>query len=336
MASNNRRRRSGVGIVVMILCVTAVSALAVYGVLRWYVRPPELPVVDNDEDTNQTDPDDTDQQDQEDPAPANGRKESFFNILLSGLDDHNGGSDTNILLSVDGKNNRISAVSIPRDTLLNVSWNVKKFNTSYNVGGTERMMKELSNLLGIPVDFYITVDLEGFVGLIDEIGGVDFDVPVNMNYDDPKQGLHIHLDKGYQHLTGEEAMGVVRWRQNNDGSGYATGDIGRIETQQAFLTAVAGQVMGSLSVSTLKAAADMFVNYVDTELSVGNLVWIGEVALKVGVENVHFYTLPGEGKYIYGGSYYVLNPAATLDMVNNYFNPYTEDITLEDMDILVP
>ena len=336
MASNNRKRRSGVGIFVLVLCVVVLSGLAVYAALRSIVAPPKLPNVNN-ENTNQTDQNGTDDEEQDDDStPANGRKESYFNILLSGLDDHNGGSDTNILMSVDGKNGKINAVSVPRDTLLNVDWNVKKFNASYNVGGTERMMKELSNLLGVPVDFYITVDLDGFVDLINEIGGVDFDVPVNMNYDDPKQNLHIHLEKGYQHLTGEQAIGVVRWRQNNDGSGYPTGDIGRIQTQQAFLTTVAEQMLSTLSLNTLKATADMFVNYVKTDLTVGNLVWIGEIAMRIGMENINFYTLPGEGKTVYGGSYYVLNPAATLQMVNESFNPYPEDITQEDMDILVP
>lgn len=168
-----------------------------------------------------------------------GRKERFHTILLGGLDDENGGSDTNLLVAVDAKNGKIDVISLPRDTLLDVSWPVKKLNNAYHHGGFTQTMEEVSRLLGIPVDHYVTVDLRAFVELVDAIEGVDFDIPVEMDYDDPEQDLHIHFPAGPRHLTGKEALEVVRWRQNNDGTGYATADIGRIGTQQAFLMAAA-------------------------------------------------------------------------------------------------
>ena len=80
-------------------------------------------------------------------------------------------------------------------------------------------------MLGIPVDFYVSVDLKGFIALIDQIDGVDFDVPEDMDYDDPYQDLHIHFKAGLQHLSGQQSMEVVRFRHNSDkdNPGYAAG-----------------------------------------------------------------------------------------------------------------
>ena len=112
-----------------------------------------------------------------DALSAGQRKEHFHTILLGGLDDENGGSDTNLLVAVDAQNKRIDVVSLPRDTLLDVSWSVKKLNNAYHHGGFTQTMSEVSRLLGIPVDYYVTVDLRAFEELVDEIGGVDFDIP---------------------------------------------------------------------------------------------------------------------------------------------------------------
>ena len=268
---------------------------------------------------------------------ARERKEHFHTILLGGLDDENGGSDTNLLVAVDAKNNAIQVVSLPRDTLLNVSWSVKKLNNAYHHGGFTQTMSEVSRLLGIPVDHYVTVDLRAFVELVDAINGVDFDIPVDMDYDDDWQDLHIHFSKGLRHLDGREALQVVRWRQNNDGTGYATADIGRIGTQQAFLTAVAKQTLQISNLDKVRPMAEIFQKWVKTDLELANLVWLGEQALAAGSGNISFHTLPGDGAgYYKGGSYYVLDPEATLEMVNTYFNPYRQDLTLEDMDILTP
>ena len=271
------------------------------------------------------------------PAADNGRKEDFFTILVGGLDDENGGSDTNMLVSLDAAGGAIHVVSLPRDTLLNVDWTVKKLNNAYHHGGVDGTMAQVSNLLGIPVDFYVTVDLQAFVELVDAIGGVTFDVPLDMDYDDPYQDLHIHIPRGTRLLNGEEALQVVRWRQNNDGTEYATRDIGRIGTQQAFLTAVAEQTLQLSNWDKIPAMAEIFQKWVDTDLKLSNLIWIGEQALAMGSENITFHTLPGDGAgYYQGVSYYTLDAQATLELINSYFNPYTQALTLDDMDILVP
>ncbi|MBD5150867.1 MAG: LCP family protein [Oscillibacter sp.] len=268
---------------------------------------------------------------------ANQRKEHFHTILLGGLDDENGGSDTNLLVALDSKNGQINVVSLPRDTLLNVDWSVKKLNNAYHHGGFTQTMDEVSRLLGIPVDHYVTVKLRAFEELVNAIDGVDFEIPVDMDYDDDWQNLHIHFSKGLRHLNGEEALKVVRWRQNNDGTGYATADIGRIGTQQEFLKAVARQTLQISNLDKIGPMAEIVQKWVDTDLQLANLVWLGEQALAAGSDNITFHTLPGDGAgYYQGGSYYILDPDAVLELVNTYFNPYQRELTRDDMDILAP
>ena len=210
-------------------------------------------------------------------------------------------------------------------------------NNAYHHGGFERTMEEVENLLGVPVDHYITVDLQAFVELVDAIDGVDFDIPVDMDYDDPYQDLHIHFPKGPRHLTGEEALKVVRWRQNNDGTGYATADIGRIGTQQAFLAAAAKQALSLSNLDKVPAIAQIIQKWVDTDLELSNIIWLGEQVLSIGSDGITFHTLPGDGAGYYKGvAYYTVDPEAALEMVNTYFNPYRHQLTLDDMDILVP
>lgn len=333
---NEKKQRRSERAVVVLLALLFLTTAAVAAV-RTFIRAPEpaheAPAIERSRAA--ADDGDTDGASQVQEIPSGrARKEYCYNILISGLDDDNGGSDTNILMRFDAGNKTIDLVSLPRDTLLHHEWRSNKLNYAYASGGTERLEEEIENLLGVPVDFYVTVNLKGFIALVDQIGGVDFEIPVNMDYDDPAQNLHIHYAKGMKRLTGQQAMEVVRFRKNNDGSGYPDADIGRIRTQQAFLKAVAKQL---LSLKNIPALAEVFSTYVKTDLSVGNLVWLGNEALGMGMDGVSFHTLPGDGAgYYRRESVYVLDPEATLALVNEALNPYTQPITMEAMDILVP
>ena len=325
-----RRRRSWPRTILLIVFVLAILA----GIYACLVRKPQV----------QPDPAGSTSQDvsssssaSSEPTPVKERKDDFFTILVSGTDDGNGCADTNILVGFDAKNQAITCVSIPRDTGVYIDGKSQKVNAAYGKGGMALLADTVSDALGIPVDFTVEVSLEAFVKLVDEIGGVDFYVPLNMNYDDPYEDLHIHFSKGTQHLNGRDALKVVRFRHNNDGTGYGTEDIGRIGTQQAFLKAVAKQLLQIGNVKNIPALVDIFYTYVKTDLTTGNLVWLGNEALNIGTENIHFATLPGDGSGYYNKqSVYVLDAQATCDLVNEALNPYNEALTLEDMDILVP
>ena len=252
------------------------------------------------------------------------RKPDFYTILVSGVDDDNGGSDTNILVAVDAANDSIYGVSIPRDTKAIINGDAHKINYAYNAGGTALMAATISEQLGIPVDYTVQVDLQGFVALVDAIGGVTFDVPIDMDYEDPYQDLYIHIPKGVQTLDGDTAMKVVRFR-----SGYASQDIGRMQTQQAFLKAAAKQTLTPANLGKVDDFVKIFQSYVETDLTLGNLAWLGKEAISMGSDAISFSTLPCEWKspYIY------LNQDETLSLINQYLNPYVEDRVPEDLNI---
>lgn len=252
------------------------------------------------------------------------RKPDFYTILVSGTDDGNGNSDTNILVAVDTANDSIYGVSIPRDTKAVIGGRNRKINYAFGSGGMELLAQVVGEQLGIPVDYTVSVDLQGFVALVDAVGGVTFNVPINMDYEDPYQDLYIHIPKGVQTLSGADALKVVRFRE-----GYASQDIGRMETQQNFLKAVAKQVLKVDNLGKIDQFVKIFHAYVDTDLTVNNLAWLGKEAIGMGPEAVSFSTLPGEwhSPYIY------LDQEAVLELINQHLNPYVEDRVPEDLHI---
>ncbi len=329
-----RRRHRHNGAILLTLLVAVAALYAGYHALFQAPQLPEqdLPPAETVSGTSgESEADRAAREAAEALAAHSQRKPAFYTILVSGVDDGNGGSDTNILLGVDAENGRIHGVSIPRDTKAVIKGKNRKINFAYNSGGISLLAETVSQQLGIPVDFTVTVDLTGFIALVDAIGGVDFEVPINMNYDDPLQGLSIHFNKGMQHLNGQEAMEVVRFRHNNDGTGYGSEDIGRMETQQKFLMAVARQTLTLSNGDKLNDFIKIFQNYVETDLTLGNLAWLGKAAIQMGPEAISFSTLPGTWSGRDG--YIHLDKEATLTLVNTHLNPYTEDRVAEDLDI---
>ena len=237
------------------------------------------------------------------------RQDGVYTVLLVGLDQMSMSTDTILVGRVNTKTHKISFVSIPRDTIINVDAEIRKINAVYagsvafGGNGIDALMLQVRWLTGIPIDCWAVLDLNTFIRVIDEIGGVDFDVPVEMEYffDDIEKRLYVHLDPGYQHLDGIQAMAVCRYRE-----GYITGDLGRIEVQHAFLILSEG---------------------LKTNLSSGNIAWFLRQALQCKEENVRFDTLPADPKLLQGYSYAVPRLDEWLAMINADLNPYEEPIT---------
>ena len=347
-----------------LIAVAVVLAVALTGVLAWqslFVRP-DL----NAGKTEQPENPETGEPVEEidwgggiRPRGGGERKsEDYWTVLILGRDTGGGGNtDTMLLASYDVTNQKATVMSIPRDTMVNVSWDIKKINSVYNTyGGGDRgiqaLYKEISQLVGFAPDYQVIVEWEAVGEIVDAMGGVWFDVPRNMNYDDPLQNLHIHQEKGYRLLTGEDAMEVLRYRHDNRKNGvrlgYPEGDVGRIKTQQAFLKAMVEQLLKVENVPKVRQFIQVFQDNVETNLTFRNILWFAQAAFLGGlkVENVEFVTMPNTPKYAYSAStsrangryseqsYVVPNAGDLLELVNNQLSPYKEVFTLSDLDIM--
>jgi LCP family protein required for cell wall assembly len=262
------------------------------------------------------------------------KKEGFFNILIVGTDGDGGRTDTIMIASLDTTTNEVALMSVPRDTYISASYSVPKINSAYGAGGMgEKGMVSLENqlakLLGFEVDGYVLVDLEAFVKIVDLVGGVEFNVPMDMYYNDPSQNLYINLSAGLQTLDGDHAIQLVRFR-----SGYASADIQRTTVQQDFMRALAKQCLKIGNVTKLTEMAEIVSTYVTTDLTVGNMAYFAAELLKCDFDEMVTVTLPGQGITISGGSYYALYANQVLDIVNEHFNPYDTEITSADVTIL--
>ena len=286
-------------------------------------------------------------------AEGERKSEDYYTVLILGRDTGGGGNtDTMLLASYDVTNQKATVMSIPRDTMVNVSWDLKKINSVYNMyGGGEKgiqhLYKEIAQLVGFEPDYQVVVEWEAVGEIVDAMGGVYFDVPRNMNYDDPTQDLHIHINKGYQLLNGEQAMGVIRYRHDNRVNGktlgYPDGDIGRIATQQAFLKAVVEQLLQVKNFTKINQFVKVFQDNVETDMSFTDILWFAQQAVFGGlsVENVNFVTMPGNYNAScwsreYGNMQSYVTPYADelLELVNNHLSPFKEVFTLSDLDIM--
>lgn len=338
---STKRKNRGLRALIIILAVILIILLAVLAWIKFGVKPPD--VIDNRPNQPnipaQTEDNEDEEQNEVKPEKKNddpqvSRPDEKYTFLILGSDDGNGNTDTIMVATFDVTNHKLNIVSIPRDTMVNVSWAVKKVNTLYAYSGVDGMMDHFADILGFRPDFYINVDLLAFSTLVDAVGGIDYYVPQRMYYEDPYQDLYIDFAEGMQHLDGEDALKVVRFR-----SGYANADIGRIATQQDFLKTAAEQILANKNSLKITSLAEIFIKYVKTDLTNGNVVWFAKEMMKVDPENIVFHKLPGnENDYVYQGgdwvSYVTIYPYEWLDMLNEYLNPYADDITIEELSIL--
>ena len=336
-AEEQRKRPGGKRKMLIALgCVAAVAA-AVAAVWVLYVRPPD---VSSNDRPSVTDNNPNKTQGEEDADELSGRKEDYFTFLLLGRDTGGGGNtDTIILVSYDVPNQQVNMMSIPRDTAVNVSWRNKKINSVYNAkessgGGLENLKKQVACLTGVMPDRYVIIEWKAVGEIVEAVGGVEFDVPRNMNYDDPYQDLHIHLNKGLQTLNGQQAMEMLRYRNDN---GYKAGynDTGRMTTQRDFLKAMAKEVLQLKNMTKIGSFINIFMDNVETDLKVNELMWFASQALGVNLDTMQSSTLPYIDVGKYRGEYYFLpNGEEIVPLVNEQFNPYNRPITEKDIQII--
>ena len=246
---------------------------------------------------------------------ATGSLLSFFSapnktILVMGTD--NAGLRTDVLMLgfINGRKKSIDVVSIPRDTQVKIGSRYYKINSAYAIGQEEQTIETVENLLGVEIDGYVKFSFETFRETIDAIGGVDFDVPQDMFYEDPYQDLYIDLKAGPQHLNGGEAEGLVRYRR------YPTGDEGRIAVQQEFIKEIIRQKANPLIFFRLPAIMSTLEKHIDTSLSGKDVTELAGVALRSGTKGFNTYQLPGSARMQYGASYYICDKYQTAELIS--------------------
>lgn len=226
-------------------------------------------------------------------------------VLLMGVSTDNGGklTDTIMIGSYDPKTQNASLLSIPRDTF--VGKNPKtgtgsdKINSLYQKG-PEKTLEKVNELTGLDIKYYMVIDNQALIKLVDVIGGVEFYVPDDMDYDDTSQDLHIHLKKGLQLLDGDKAEQLVRFRKNNDGTTYSgdheKDDYGRMSTQREFIIETAKQTIQAKNILKIKDIIDIAYEYVETNLSISVLKDYAPYAINVNIDGIQSAVLPG-GSY---------------------------------------
>lgn len=269
-------------------------------------------------------------------------KPSSANILLLGVDagdyEHKQApkrSDTIMLINLDTKNKKIYMYSIPRDTLVHVNDENCKINAVHAIGGVELIKNKLESMLKIKIDYYVKVDYNAFKELVDAIGGVDVIVPFDMNYD--ASDIKIHFKKGEKvHLNGEKAEQFVRWRKNNDGTGYALGDLGRISTQQEFIIKASQKLKSPLIVFRLPKILKVVSSNVKTDLSTAKIVNYAFSFYGLDKNNIENKIMSGEPKYINSISYFIANISSDKEYLDHYrINKSIEVESKEDIAIKI-
>lgn len=230
------------------------------------------------------------------------QKVTGVNILAFGIDEtqYVKRADTIMVLHLDPEHNRIGALSIPRDTRVHISpLGYTKINHTYAYGGVDLLRQSVSDFLGMPVDYYVKLDLKGMAKVVDVLGGVDVDVEKNLFYRDQAAGLMIHVNKGMQHLDGETAIQYLRFRQDREG------DIGRIRRQQLFMQAIAKQITKPASLMKFPSLMQSMSEAVETDMSFLEVLGLGqEMADVFRTGLVVKDTVPGSVALIDGVSYW--------------------------------
>jgi polyisoprenyl-teichoic acid--peptidoglycan teichoic acid transferase len=186
------------------------------------------------------------------------------NILAIGVDDteYVKRSDAIIIFHLDPGENRIGVLSVPRDTRVQAEGlGYTKINHTYAHGGVSLLQKTVSDFVGVPIDHFMKVNLQGISNIVDTLGGIEVDVEKELNYTDQAAGLYIQLDKGKQRLNGDQAMQYLRFRQDSEG------DIGRIRRQQYFIQQVAKQMTRPSKILTIPSLISKIGNVIETDMS---------------------------------------------------------------------
>lgn len=254
-----------------------------------------------------------------------------FTVLLLGVSEDISSklSDTIIVASYNPKTQKATLLSIPRDTFIGTNKNkansYDKINALYQKN-PEKTLNAVNKITGLNIKYYAVISNNALVEVVDTIGGVEFDVPMDMNYDDSSQKLSIHLKKGMQKLNGEQAEGLVRFRHNNNNtsypSSYGDNDLGRMRTQREFLKEVAKQTIKLKNITKIGSFVDILKENVTTNITNWSLIkdYI-PYAIDFNTENLEMANIPGTTGSLGPNnlSFFIYDKSATEKMIKELF-----------------
>lgn len=245
--------------------------------------------------------------------PAFGGKK-FVRILVMGEDNTSkmresgrGLSDTLMVAAIDLDKNTVRAISVPRDTRVEIPGHgFAKINSAHVYGGPDLSIQKVEEVLGVKIDYYMKTNIAGLQGIVDLLGGIGIDIEKNLHYTDRAGGLYINLKKGYRHLNGEQALGYVRFRHD------ALGDITRIQRQQKFLRAIARHMLQPGNILKAPQIIDEMYDkgYIKTNLNLKDLEELISIAKNVPPDKMVMETAPGLCQNIDGASYFIVDEEA--------------------------
>lgn len=239
-------------------------------------------------------------------------------------------TDTIIVCAYYPRTQQASMLSIPRDTFVGRSESTanstNKINAQYqNDGNVSDMLDAVNNLTGLNIENYVIVKNEGLIQFVDAIGGVEFDVPMDMEYDDAKQNLHIYLSKGRQRLNGEQAEGLLRFRHNNDGTSYPTeygdNDIGRMRTQREFITETIKQTLKVSNITKINDLIKIAFDNIETNLDMDYVLKYSPAIIDFDASAIQTAYVPGVSEQFgpYNLYFYKANKTETQKIVQELF-----------------
>ena len=251
-----------------------------------------------------------------------------FRILLLGVskDIDSELTDTIMVAAYDPKTQTATLLSIPRDTFIGKNKenanSYDKINALYQKG-PEKTLAAVNEITGLGIEYYAVIDNKALIETVDAIGGVDFDVPIRMKYDDPTQDLEIDLQPGMQKIDGAKAEQLLRFRHNNDGTSYSSeygdNDIGRMRTQREFITETVKQTLQLKNVIKLKELIDIVYKNVQTNVQLSNIKDYIPYAIEFDTSNVETAVLPGEAAKLNKLWFFEYNKAQTKTIVQDLF-----------------
>ena len=235
-------------------------------------------------------------------------------------------TDTIMVAKYSPSTGDAALLSIPRDSFVGSNPNTAtasdKINSKYQIS-PQRTIDAVNDLTGLNIKYYITVDTKALRDLVDAIGGVYFDVPIKMDYDDSSQDLYIHLEPGYQLLDGQKAEWLVRFRHNNNGTSYSyeygDNDLGRMRTQREFLMAVAKQTLKLENITKINDILNVIEQEVETNIDFDTMMEYAPALLNINADNIKTDMLPGVAQYCNGVAVYLVDEDEAKQVVNNLF-----------------